>query len=132
MPPHLQIDPENVSETTYRYDGPKPRFKESAIIFLADSIEAASRSLKKVTPQNVEELISQIFADRMQDGQLDESPLTIAEIAKIKESFVFTLLNSLHSRIAYPKKEKEKETTRANENGDVKSDSKKEERSSRP
>ena len=94
------------------------------------SIEAASRSLQKVTPQNVDELISSIFEDRIKDGQLDESPLTVAEISKIKESFVFTLLNSLHSRIAYPKKEKE--STSSTENGGVKSEVPNEESSLRP
>ncbi|MEM9160209.1 MAG: HDIG domain-containing metalloprotein, partial [Verrucomicrobiota bacterium] len=91
-----------VQESTYRYDGPKPQFKESAVILLADSIEAASRSLAKVTPQNVEELIDRIFSVNIKDGQLDECPINMAELAKIRESFIFTILNSLHSRIAYP------------------------------
>jgi putative nucleotidyltransferase with HDIG domain len=89
-------------ESTYRYDGPKPQFRESAIIFLADSVEAASRSLRKVTPQHLGELIDGIFRDRIEDGQLDECPLTLADIAAIKTSFAFTLLNMLHARIAYP------------------------------
>jgi len=96
------LDPVPVSETTYRYDGPRPRFKESAIIHLADGIEAASRSLRKVTPQHLGEIIDQIFRDRMEDGQLDEAPVTFEEIAKIKTSFTFTLLNMLHGRVAYP------------------------------
>ncbi|MGA3007978.1 MAG: HDIG domain-containing metalloprotein [Opitutaceae bacterium] len=91
-----------VSEITYRYDGPKPQFKESAIIMLADGIEAASRSIRKVTPQHLSELIEQIFRERITDGQLDESPLTFEEISKIKSSINFTLLNMLHSRVAYP------------------------------
>jgi putative nucleotidyltransferase with HDIG domain len=91
-----------VSEVTYRYDGPKPQFKESAIIMLADGIEAASRSLRKVTPQHLSELIEQIFRERIADNQLDESPLTFEEISKIKSSFTFTLLNMLHARVAYP------------------------------
>ncbi len=95
-------DGANVQESTYRYDGPKPQFKESAIVLLADSLEAASRSLSKVTSQNVEELVERIFKVNIEDGQLDDSPMTMAELAKIKESFIFTLLNSLHSRIAYP------------------------------
>lgn len=95
-------NPSQVQESTYRYDGPKPQFKESAVILLADSIEAASRSLSKVTPQTVEELIDNIFAANINDGQLNECPITIAEIATVRESFIFTLLNSLHSRIAYP------------------------------
>lgn len=99
----------NVLESTYRYDGPKPQFKESAVILLADSIEAASRSLPKVTPQNIEELVDRIFNSNIDDGQLDECAITMSELAKIKESFIFTLINSLHSRIAYPGS-KEQET----------------------
>lgn len=95
-------DSDKVQESTYRYDGPKPQFKESAVILLADSVEAASRSLAKVTPQNVEELVDRIFAANIDDGQLNDCPITIAEVAKVRESFVFTLLNSLHTRIAYP------------------------------
>lgn len=97
------LGPVPVSETTYRYDGPRPRFKESVIIHLADGVEAASRSLRKVTPQHLGEIIDQIFRDRMEDGQLDEAPVTFEEISKIKTSFTFTLLNMLHGRVAYPK-----------------------------
>ncbi len=99
-------DPQSASESTYRYDGPRPQFKESAIILMADSIEAASRSLQKVTPQAVEELIDSIVDEKISDGQIDDAPLTIREIALVKRSFTFTLLNSLHSRVVYPKSEK--------------------------
>ena len=92
-----------VDESTYRYDGPRPAFKESAIIFFADGVEAASRSLKKVTQPAVEELIDEIFKDRIEDGQLDDCPLTFQELQKIRSSFVYTLLNMLHSRVEYPK-----------------------------
>ena len=91
-----------VCETTYRYDGPKPQFKESAIIMLADGVEAATRSLRRVTPQHLGELIDQIFRSRVEDGQLDEAPVTLAELSQIKSSFNFTLLNMLHARVAYP------------------------------
>jgi putative nucleotidyltransferase with HDIG domain len=94
-----------VCETTYRYDGPKPQFKESAIIALADSVEAASRSMRKITPQHLGELMDQIFRDRFEDGQLDEAPITIEELTKIKSSFTFTLLNMLHSRVGYAPEE---------------------------
>lgn len=94
--------PAAVDEANYRYDGPRPQFKESAVISLADGVEAASRCLRKVTPQHLGELIDAIFRERFEDGQLDEAPLTFEEIAKIKSSFTFTLLNMLHSRIAYP------------------------------
>ncbi len=96
------LQPVPVSETTYRYDGPKPQFKESAIIHMADGVEAASRSLRKITPQHLAELIDQVVHERIEDGQLDECPLTFEEVSKIKSSFNFTLLNMLHSRVAYP------------------------------
>ncbi len=96
-------DMDDVDESSFRYDGPKPQFKESAIIFFADAVEAASRSLNKVTPQAVNDLIEKIFSSRMADGQLDEAPLTLKEIRQIKDSFAFTLLNMLHSRVEYPK-----------------------------
>lgn len=102
-----------VDESTYRYDGPKPDFKESAIIFFADSVEAASRSLKKVTQPAVEELIDNIFRSRIEDGQLDECPLTFQELNQIRSSFVYTILNMLHARIEYPKTEKENEKSEA-------------------
>jgi len=94
-------------ESTYRYDGPRPRFKESAIIFFADSVEAAARSLPKVTHHSVEELLDSIFQDRLEDGQLDECPLTLEEVATIKKSFLKTTLNMLHSRIEYPEEDKD-------------------------
>ena len=97
-----------VEESTYRYDGPKPQFRESAVIFFADSVEAASRSLRKVTPQSIDELIDNIFEDKIADDQLSECPLTFEEIKKIRNSFSFALLNTLHSRIEYPDKEKAK------------------------
>jgi putative nucleotidyltransferase with HDIG domain len=94
-----------IDESTYRYDGPRPAFKESAIIFFADGIEAASRTLKKVTQPNVEELIDNMFQSRIKDGQLDECPLTFQELDKIRKSFIYTVLNMLHARIEYPKDE---------------------------
>ncbi|MGB0373144.1 MAG: HD family phosphohydrolase [Opitutales bacterium] len=98
-------DMSSVDESTFRYDGPRPRFRESAIIFIADSVEAASRSLKKITPTAIDELIDNTVKDRLDDGQLDECPITMNEIARIKRSFSFTILNMMHSRVEYPKKE---------------------------
>ena len=100
-----------VDESTYRYDGPKPEFKESAIIFFADSVEAASRSLRKVSQPNVEELIDQIFKNRIEDGQLDKCPLTFHELNLIRKSFIYTVLNMQHARIEYPKSKSEEESS---------------------
>ncbi len=91
-----------VDTAAFRYDGPTPQFKESAVISLADGVEAASRSLRTATPEVVRELIERIIRDRIADGQLDAAPLTFEEVTKIKNSFQFTLLNMLHSRVAYP------------------------------
>jgi putative nucleotidyltransferase with HDIG domain len=98
--PKIELD--EVNEATYRYEGPIPQFTESALIMLADCVEAASRSLKKVNPQSIDELIDKIFLSRMQDKQLDDTPLTFAQLQKVKESFSFTLLNTLHARVEYP------------------------------
>jgi putative nucleotidyltransferase with HDIG domain len=92
---------EQVPEGVYRYDGPKPQFRESAILHLADSVEACSRSLRKVTAQSVAEMVEEITEMRVADGQLDECPLTLEELSKIKGSFTFTLLNMLHGRVSY-------------------------------
>lgn len=91
-----------VDETTFRYEGPKPKFKESAVVFFADAVEAASRSLSKVTSQTVDDLIERLFQDRLNDHQLDDCPLTLQEMALIKRSFSCTLLNMFHTRVSYP------------------------------
>jgi cyclic-di-AMP phosphodiesterase PgpH len=90
-----------VDESLFRYDGPKPQFKECAVIFLADATEAASRSLRSATPEELSELIESIVNERIAEGQLNEVAITLEDIAKIKNSFTFTLLNVMHSRIAY-------------------------------
>jgi cyclic-di-AMP phosphodiesterase PgpH len=90
------------AQDEFRYDGPRPQFKESAIISLADGIEATTRSLRQVRAEDLQETINRIFNERIADGQLDDAPLTLEEITRIKNSFQFTLLNMLHSRIAYP------------------------------
>lgn len=94
------------NEAAFRYDGPKPLFKEAAIISLADGVEAATRSLRQPTPEEIQHTIARIVGERIADGQLDNAPLTLEEITKIRNSFQFTLLNMLHSRVAYPTGEK--------------------------
>jgi cyclic-di-AMP phosphodiesterase PgpH len=94
-------EPSSVPEESYRYDGPRPQFKESAVISLADAVEAASRSLRSATAEQLGHLIDRVVGDRLADGQLNEAPLTYEDIAKIKTSFTFTLLNMLHGRVAY-------------------------------
>jgi putative nucleotidyltransferase with HDIG domain len=98
-----------VSDAPYRYPGPKPQFKESAVISLADGVEAASRSLRTATPEQLGQIIDRVIAERIADGQLSETPLTFEDIARIKNSFIFTLLNMLHSRISYSEGDKPEE-----------------------
>lgn len=93
-------------EALFRYDGPKPQFKESAIISLADGVEATTRALRQVNADEIQETINRTVNERIADGQLDEAPLTLEEITKIKNSIQFTLLNMHHSRVAYPAPEK--------------------------
>ncbi|MFL6542403.1 MAG: HD family phosphohydrolase [Chthoniobacterales bacterium] len=100
-----QEDVPEVSEESFRYPGPKPQTKESAIVSLADMIESASRSLEKPTPAKVEQLVNDLIAQRIADRQLDECDLTLRDVATIAERFRFTLTTMLHTRIAYPKPE---------------------------
>ncbi|HEX9887075.1 MAG TPA: HDIG domain-containing protein [Longimicrobiales bacterium] len=91
------LDPED-----FRYPGPRPRSKETAIAMLADSAESATRALQDPTQERVRDLIHSIVAAKIADGQLDESPLTLAEIALIQEQFVKVLSGIYHHRIDYP------------------------------
>lgn len=94
-----------VREESFRYSGPKPQFKESGIISLADAVESASRSLERPTPQKIEQLVNDIISKRIAEGQLDECDLTLRELKISAETFRFTLQNMLHTRIKYPKDE---------------------------
>ncbi len=96
-------DVPQVSEEVFRYPGPKPQFKEAAIISLADAVESASRTLDKPTASRIENMVDEIVQNRMIDGQLDECDLTIAELAKVKARFVKSLLSMMHSRVKYQK-----------------------------
>ena len=100
-----------VNDEDFRYEGPRPQNREMAILMLADSCEAASRSLDKPTAVRIGNLISDIFDSRLRDGQLDECDLTLAELNTVKQSFVFSLTNMLHGRVAYPKEESGKGTS---------------------
>lgn len=93
-----------VSESDFRYLGPKPQSKETAIIMLADSVEAASRTLDNPDEKAIRKLIWQLFADRVADGQLDEAPLSTRELTVLKEAFAQAIINDLHKRIRYPGK----------------------------
>jgi cyclic-di-AMP phosphodiesterase PgpH len=93
---------EEVKEEDYRYPGPKAQTKESAIVGIADSVEAAVRSLNQPTPETIESLVKKIVSDRLQDGQLNECDLTLKELETVSHSFCETLKGIFHSRIEYP------------------------------
>lgn len=91
-----------IEKSNFQYPGPIPQFRECAIVHLADTIESTSRNLKHPTPQSIENLVWDIIDKRINDGQLNDSGLTLNEIHKIGERFIFTLKNMLHARIEYP------------------------------
>ena len=92
-----------MDESHFRYDGPKPQSLEAAIVMMCDVVEAASRSLKKITPQAVEDLVASLIRSRIQDGEFDECPITISQISAIRRSLVLSVLTTFHSRVEYPK-----------------------------
>jgi len=93
----------NVKAEDYRYPGPKPRSAEMGILLMADSIEAASRTIDKNKPGQVEGLVNEIIRGRIVDGQFDHCNLTMSQINAVRRSFIFSLNNMLHGRVAYPK-----------------------------
>jgi putative nucleotidyltransferase with HDIG domain len=100
-----------VREESFRYSGPRPQTKEAAIISLADCIESASRSLDRVTPQKIDQLVNDIIEKRLLDGQLKECDLTMHELEEVAESFRRTLQSMMHSRVAYPEARTERHQT---------------------
>jgi hypothetical protein len=93
---------EQVELKGFSYSGPKPSTKESAIAMLADSCESAARALQDPTPERVRDLIDAIVDAKIADGQLDEAPLTLREVALVKDQFVTMLSGIAHRRIEYP------------------------------
>ena len=90
-------------EAEFRYGGPKPRTRESAIVMLCDGVEGAVRSLNEPAAGRIESVVHQIVTDRVNDGQLSDCDMTMREIRLIEESLVKTLCSIYHGRVAYPK-----------------------------
>ncbi len=97
-------DATKVNEKLFRYPGPKPRSKESAIIMLADTLEAASRSMEEVNEETISDMIDKLVAEKAQDGQLDECQLTFEELGSVKKAMAKALLVTRHLRIKYPER----------------------------
>lgn len=102
-------DKSKVSESDFRYAGPKPRSKESAIIMIADTLEAASRSLEKITEEALTELATRLVREKVEDGQFDHCLLTLEELSLVTSSLIKTLVAFGHSRVKYPVKEQRKD-----------------------
>jgi putative nucleotidyltransferase with HDIG domain len=93
---------DTISENDFRYPGPKPQFREAAIMMIADSCEAAARSLAEPTPENIRFIVTKIIDAIVADDQLDECDLTLRELTQIRESMIRSLVAIYHSRIDYP------------------------------
>jgi membrane-associated HD superfamily phosphohydrolase len=98
------MDPDiaTVREEDFRYPGPKPRSKETALIMLADGVEAMSRLIDDPSPVRLREMIRKNVRDVLEDGQLDECEITLADLAKVEEAFFEVFSGMFHSRIEYP------------------------------
>ncbi|PIP68327.1 MAG: hypothetical protein COW92_01800 [Candidatus Omnitrophica bacterium CG22_combo_CG10-13_8_21_14_all_43_16] len=99
---------EDVFEEGFRYPGPKPQTKEAACVLLADSVEAASRTLDDPTPSSMQGLVKKVINNKFIDGQLDECELTLRDLEKIAEVFTHILTGIYHSRVEYPEDTRKK------------------------
>jgi putative nucleotidyltransferase with HDIG domain len=98
-----QEDPnkEDVSETSFRYPGPKPQTVEAAVLMLADAVESASRTLVEPTPSRLQNLVEKISMNKLLDGQFDECGLTLKQLDMIKTSLIKSLTSIYHGRVKY-------------------------------
>ncbi|MDF2925487.1 MAG: receptor with intracellular metal dependent phosphohydrolase [Paenibacillaceae bacterium] len=97
-----EAEAHKITEDDYRYPGPKAQSKEAAIVGIADSVEAAVRSLRNPTIEQIDSLVQKIIKDRLDDGQFNECDLTLKELDTVAKALKETLLGIFHSRIEYP------------------------------
>ncbi|MGB7157706.1 MAG: HDIG domain-containing metalloprotein [Tepidisphaeraceae bacterium] len=102
QPQQPNCDAPTISETQYRYPGPKPRSKECAIVMIADAAESATRAMPEPNAPRIEQLVEDLVMKRLLDGQFDECDLTMSELETIRRACVKILLGIYHGRIAYP------------------------------
>ncbi|GAE33398.1 HD family phosphohydrolase [Halalkalibacter akibai] len=112
-----QESEKDIPESQFRYPGPKAQTKVSAIVGIADSVEAAVRTIQKPTPDKIEALVRKIIQDKLEDGQFDESDLTLKELDKVAVSICETLKGTFHQRIEYPEDVKGKGDKKDERNG---------------
>ena len=111
-----QSPSEAVSENEFRYPGPRPQNRETAIVMLADAVEAASRTLKDPTPSSIKNLVEKIIDERFKSGELDDSPLTLRDLSQISLAFQKILNGRFHGRIEYPDIDNKKQIETAKKN----------------
>ncbi len=109
------INRAEVSKDDFRYPGPIPSSRESACVALADSIEAAARACKDPSHQRIKELVTEVINDKFMQGQLDNSHLTLRDLALIADSFIHVVSSMHHHRVEYPVDEKEQDVANAGE-----------------
>jgi cyclic-di-AMP phosphodiesterase PgpH len=98
-----ELDPDaQLNSADFNYPGPKPQIKETAILMLADTVESATRVLADPTPSRIREMVDRLVTQKIAEGQLDQSPLTLREIDEIKESLASVLTGMYHHRVDYP------------------------------
>ena len=98
-----EADPHGqVTEDEFRYPGPRPQSAETAILMLADTVEATARTIDEPSAGNIRSVVSESIEKRLADGELEECGLSISDLARIRESFITTLLSIYHPRIKYP------------------------------
>jgi hypothetical protein len=112
---------EKIDKNHFQYPGPKPHSRETAIVMLADAVEAASRSLKNPTRERIEGMVTKIIFNKLNDGDLDNSELSMKELKVVQGSFLSILYGIFHTRIEYPDsedlKDLEKEMNEEKNNG---------------
>jgi cyclic-di-AMP phosphodiesterase PgpH len=109
--------PKVVCENDFRYPGPKPQFKEAAVLMIADSCEAAVRTLDQPTPETIRTIVNKIIDAILADDQLDECDLTLRELTQIRDSMICSLTAIYHCRIDYPGFTPPKDTVKPAANG---------------
>lgn len=95
-------NPGEIEVKDFQYDGPLPNTKETGIVMLADGVEASSRSMSEPNYQKLESLVSRIFDERLDEGQLNDCPLTFKDLKQIKTTFLNILVGMYHGRVKYP------------------------------
>ncbi len=95
-------DSEDIAEENFRYPGPKPQSKETAVVMLADAVEASVRAMSRPSPDRIRGTVREIIHERLEDGQLDRCDLTFQDLDRICESFTQVLAGAFHRRVEYP------------------------------